>query len=662
MAGTSSTIASNGSSGASAVAATNDPVAQAAEAFSKAQQKYTEERAKRIKENGLAQYVNETNAPNLDDLWEDPWAHLVPASRKSPDFQQGTKTKVLIQGAGFGGLLFAVRLLQQGFKPEDIILVDSAGSFGGTWYWNRYPGLMCDVEAACYLPLLEETGYIPKHRYSYGYEILEHCQRIAEKWQLTDRGVFGVQVKSLEWDDAGREWKVQMTKKKKGGEEFEVKAQFVISTAGLLNFPQVPNISGVQDFQGPSFHTSRWNYQITGGSPTDWTLDGLKGKKVGIIGTGATAIQAVPHLAKYASELFVFQRTPSGVDERGQVPIDPKAWTEKIANKKGWQQERTRNFAAFNSNVQPPPAVNMVDDQWANIPSLCTLIGSPADPKPEDLPSYLANVHAVDFVRQERIRARVDAIIKDPATATNLKAWYPSWCKRPAFHDDYLPTFNLPHVHLVHTDGKGIQRISKNGPVTNDGTEYPVDVLIWSTGFRTPVVGTEVRGNMRIQGRGGKSLDEKMASNAATLHGVVSRDFPNLFWPGPNQAGVTVNQSLVLQELSKHVAYIIAETCKHAPPPSPSQDSKSVTVEPYLAAEEGWAMLTLSKAASFAGMQGCTPGYLNGEGAFDGQKTMEEQMKAARAAPWGSGLLNYLEVIEAWRAKGGLEGLEVKVG
>jgi cation diffusion facilitator CzcD-associated flavoprotein CzcO len=501
---------------------------------------------------------------------------------------------------------------------------------------------------------------MPKHKYAYGPELREYAESIADKFELRDKTMFQAEVKDLTWDDNEKEWVVKMAKKPTGQENpyLIVRASFVIAASGLLNCPQLPGIPGLEKFQGHSFHTSRWDYSFTGGSPTDPSLTNLKDKKVGIIGTGATAIQAVPHLGKWAKELFVFQRTPSSVDERKNRPTDAEWWAREIEGKKGWQRKRNENFNAFICNASPPPPTDMVADAWTEMPSFSGLIGGPAKVSMESIPAHVGTLHALDFPRQERVRRRVEQIVKDKTVADKLKAWYPGWCKRPCFHDDYLPTFNLPNVTLVDTDGKGVDSITENAVVVGD-TEYKLDLLIFSTGFRSPGAGGSpgFRAGISISGRDGQSLDQKFAKGVATLHGAMSRGFPNLFWPGPLQAGATANQMFVLDQLARHIAYILSESARRAA--QEPQQGQKFTVEPTSEAEEEWSMQILSRAASFAGLAGCTPGYLNLEGDMDRISGMEAQMKAARGAIWGEGIADYVDVIEDWRVQGNLRGLEV---
>ncbi|KAK7061129.1 hypothetical protein VNI00_000865 [Paramarasmius palmivorus] len=590
------------------------------------------------------QFVELRESKEYSHLGEDIWVDHAALNAKKTPLEDGASIKALVLGAGYGGLYFAVRLIGAGFKPEDIRLIDSAG------------GLMCDVESYVYMPLIEETGYMPKHKYAYGPELRRHADLIAEKWDLTDKALFRSEVKTLDWDDSGKVWVVTIEEYRGPNEpkrSLTVRAQFVMLAFGVLNFPHIPKIPGMDSFKGHMFHTSRWDYAYTGGSPDDWTMSNLKDKRVGIIGTGATAIQAVPQLAEWSKELFVFQRTPSSVDVRGQHPTDPQVWEKEIATHKGWQRERQLNLASYVSNI--PNGPNKVNDGWSTSPAYCAIVGTTKYGiiTPEKIPNFIGDMFALDMERAARIRARVDEIVKDPETAEKLKPWYPVWCKRPCFHDDYLPAFNKPSVHLVDTDGKGVDRFTENGIVVN-GQEYPIDVLVLSTGFRSPGGGSgspAYRANLVVRGRNGLNLEDKWAQGVATLHGVVTHDFPNLFFPGPSQAAATANQVCVLDVLSTHVAHIVSETLKRG----------GSAAEPTKEAEERWAVDIMTRTAALAAVSGCTPSYLNREGELSqlAHAPVEVQMKAARGAIWGEGFESFMKVIEEWKAKGNLEGIEI---
>ncbi|KAF2012865.1 flavin-binding monooxygenase-like family protein [Aaosphaeria arxii CBS 175.79] len=628
--------------------AANDPATRA---------RYIEERNKRLRAEGSAQYIKLSDS-TFSNLANDPWVDHEHLNSLPSPLPSGSAVKILILGAGYGGLLSAVRLIESGESAEAIRLVDHAGGFGGTWYWNRYPGLMCDIESYVYMPLLEETGFMPKHKYSYGPELRGQAVRIAEKWHLQDKCLFRTKVQSARWNEDEKRWIVKMTENRGAAgkaRDVEVKAQFIVSASGSLNEPHMPNLSGLDCFEGELFHTARWDYSITGGTPEDWKLEKLKNKRVGIIGTGATAIQVVPQLAQWAKDLYVFQRTPSSVDVRGQKLTDPHEW-KRITAKKGWQKERSENLISYQMNT--PDKVNMVDDAWTRMPGYAAAFGSPGIVSLDGMKEHVTRLHEWDAERSQRVRARVDDIVKSKPTAEKLKAWYPVWCKTPTFHDDYLPAFNQPNVQLVDTDGKGIEKVTKNTVVTG-GTEYPIDVLIMSTGFVSPFEGSASpsgRAGIDIFGRGSLSMGDKWAEQGATtLHGIATHDFPNLFFLGPSQIGVTVNIRYVLDTLASHIANILSLSQKKIGNESPQDLIIEVTKD----AEEAWSHEILTRAPWFVGVVGCTPGFINNEGETDRPTELVEKIKSARGAPWGEGMLSYTEALREWLKEGNLKGLKI---
>ncbi|KIK51292.1 hypothetical protein GYMLUDRAFT_89093 [Collybiopsis luxurians FD-317 M1] len=645
------------------------------------EEKYHLEREKRFHNGGLSQYMTIEEAPSkFHSFQEDPWldpqrvsdsfrsiivSHQAGKSQTKSLSDSGVqKTKVLIQGCGFGGLLAGIHLIETNrFKPKDVVFVDNACGWGGTWYWNRFPGVMCDVESYIYLPLLEEMEYIPKHKYSYGEEIREYTEMMAKRWGLYDRAVWRTSLGGLKWNDESREWVAELSTRVRDGEDnreikSNLRAQFVYAGTGSFNVPHLPRIPNIEDYSGQAFHTARWNFSITGGSQSNPSLHNLKTKSVGIIGTGATAVQAVPELAKWSGHLYVFQRTPSQVDIRGQHITDAGWFKSNVATTRGWQRLRTENFCAFMMNKHPQPVVNLVHDAWTNMASYRARSGGYDEVTLAKVGEYLEKLHAEDLPRSDRIRARVSEIVKDRQTAESLKAWYPGWCKRPAFHDDYLPTFNLPNVTLVDTDGRGIEGMTSRGP-TVAGTEYPVDVLIFSTGFVSPTVGSVAsRAGISVIGRGGKHYDKKIEERGVTtLHGVVSRDFPNLFFPGPYQAGFSANQTFLLNQMARHAAYMIGEAIKRAEKEGGHVDC--VTVEPYEEAEEEWSMKVAGTAFKMAPLIGCTPSYITAEGEIEKPIPGIDPVKGARRSVWGKGVIDFVEFLEHWRTEGDMKGLEV---
>lgn len=506
------------------------------------QDRYHAERDKRWRLDGPTQYTGLDDDSVRRKIYRD-----VASDQK---VEQGIR--MLIVGAGFGGLLFAVRLLQSGFlRATEILFVDQAGGFGGTWWWNQYPGLVCDVESYIYMPLLEETKYMPSHKYLPGPELKAHAERIANHWRLSERAVFTTKVNQLVWNDEEGGWTARITQD--GKSPSTIQSEFVILATGLLDSPKIPKLDGLETYKGKVFHTSRWDYSYTGGSPSCPQMDRLRDKTIGFVRTGASAVQAIPHLAQWAKKVVVFQRTPSAVDHRNNCPTDPDWWQTNIDTRQtGWQRERMENFNAFVSNECPLPEINLVGDQWIKMVSFSALIGGPLAHEPD----YAAKMHQMDSCRQNLLRRRVKETVNNPETVRNLQPWYPGWCKRPCFSDNFLATFNRPNVVLVDTNGKGVKDVTENGILFGD-REFDLDAIIFGTGY-SPGGGAD-RGSIPITGRGGQTLQQKRLNGMASFHGVCTNGVPNLFLLGPYQAGASANQVYVLDQLACHVAYIISE-------------------------------------------------------------------------------------------------------
>ena len=581
-------------------------------------ERYAAERAKRLRSDGNRQYQEITG--NLERFNADPYVE--PGFTRNPLHEE---LDVVIVGGGFGGMLAAVRLQKAGITNFRII--EKAGDFGGTWYWNRYPGAQCDVEGYLYLPLLEETGYIPKERYSFAPEIFAHAQRIGKHYDLYSRTCFQTKVEQASWDDESGLWTITTDR----GDRF--KTRFVIMSSGPLNKPKLPGIPGIEKFKGHTFHTSRWDYDYTGGDTTGG-LHKLKDKRVAIIGTGATAIQCIPHLGQYAQQLYVFQRTPSSVDERNNTPTDPE-WAKKL--RPGWQEYRNRNFTALLDGIQLEK--DEVRDKWTSpLKKLGDLISSRSDSS-LSVEDKLALAEIADMQKMNEIRARVSSTVREPGTAEALKPWYGQWCKRPTFNDDYLPTFNRPNVKLVDTGGRGIDRITERG-VMVDGIEYEVDCVIFATGFEVGTAYTR-RGEFAVFGRNQLSLADYWADGMRTFHGFLSHGFPNCFHMGLTQTGLTANFTYMLNKQAEHVAELIALVNQHS----------AKSIEPTPEAEDEWVRIVNSPNPMTKYQSVCTPGYYNGEGTGEG---------GFLQAVYPKGALAFFDVLAEWRQKGEFQGLIVK--
>lgn len=582
--------------------------------------RYQEERDKRLRPEGIAQYVGlgDANGGKLDDIFAESNGERAPVIRECD---------ALIIGGGFGGLLSAARLKQAGI--EDVCLIDKASDFGGTWYWNRYPGAACDTESFIYMPLLEEIGYMPTQKYVGAPELLEHSRAIGRHYDLYKDTLFQTDVTAARWDEEALRWRITTSR----GDE--IASRYITLACGLLHQAKLPDIKGVTSFGGKSFHTSRWDYTYTGG---DWNggLEGLRDKRVGIIGTGATAVQCIPHLGKWAKKLYVFQRTPSSVDARDNRPTDQE-WAAGLAP--GWQKARMDNFTAVVSGEVVEE--NLVQDGWTDIIGGILLAARKKQLAGETVDDPDTLIQMADYQKMERVRRRIDQIVKDPETAEALKPWYNQFCKRPCFHDDYLPTFNLPNVELVDTNGRGVEAIDEAGVVAV-GQHYDLDCLIFATGFEVSTAFTR-RIGFDLEGVDGIRLSEKWSNGCETLHGLTSRGFPNCFILSTMQTGQSSNFQHMLDEQAKHLSYLVATATERG----------YQRIEPSAEAEKSWVETNVRLAlARWPFLGQCTPGYYNNEGQLSDS--------IAKNSPYNKGPVRFLKLLDEWRRAGDLAGLEVR--
>ena len=612
-------------------------------------QKYRLERDKRVRVDGNDQYLEVKG--DFSYFVEDPYID----EEISRDSLEKTFHTVII-GGGFGGVLSGARLREQGL--DDFRIIEKGGDFGGTWYWNRYPGASCDIESYIYFPLLEETSFIPKRKYTDAAETLDYFKVLSDKFSLKENALFQTEVNEVKWISDEKLWFIKTNR------QDSIKARYVIHANGFLNRPKLPAMKGINDYQGHTFHTSRWDYAYTGGN-SNGNLNNLKDKRVAIIGTGATAVQCVPHLAAGAKKLYVFQRTPSSIDERNNSNTDIDWFNSQ---KSGWQKERKENFEGFlTGNFTDKDLVN---DGWTEI--FRTILGGLIKNGPSKLVllswvltapfyknfykvglrTYIRNkfmnfvtredinkkVEIVDFQKMEKVRARADALVKDPKTAESLKPYYRQLCKRPCFHDEYLQAFNNDNVELIDTDGQGVKELSAEG-IIHDGKEYKVDCIIFASGFE---VGTDYsrRCGYQVSGIDGITLSEKWKDGLATFHGIHSKGFPNSFFYGPGQGPMTANFTHSLDEQSAHVAYILKQL-----------DKKNMNyVEASEEAESDWINTIISKARNMQSFQeACTPGYYNNEG--------KPNTNPANNT-YGGGALEYFKLLKDWRKNDKLQGLK----
>ncbi len=582
--------------------------------------KYREERDKRLRPEGNQQYREV--AGDFSHYVDDPYVE--------PGFTREAlhdEVDCLIIGGGFGGLIAGARLREAGV--DRIRIIESGGDFGGTWYWNRYPGAQCDIESYIYMPLLEELKTVPSEKYAHGPEILAHAQAIGRHYDLYEGACFQTRVTALEWQENDKRWTVRTDR------DDAIQARFVFMANGPLSRPKLPGIPGVETFEGHSFHTSRWDYDYTGGDTTGG-LEKLADKRIGVIGTGATAVQCVPHLGAHAKQLFVFQRTPSSVDARNNRPTDPE-FVRSL--EPGWQQARMNNFNTLVGGGYQEE--DLVGDGWTAVFRI--LMATLADDDATDLtPEAIARkVELADMTKMEEIRRRIADLVDDPDTAESLKPYYRQFCKRPCFHDDYLPTFNRPNVELVDTQGQGVERITPRGVIAN-GREYEVDCLIFATGFE---VGTSYqrRAGYDIIGRDGVKLSEKWKHGMSTFQGFHSRGFPNCFFMLGLQSGLTPNIPHAINEQAKHLAFVVSHALEKG----------FAQIEASEQAEKDWVqMINDGKGRNSDFFESCTPGYYNNEGRPD-----DGDGWFGGFYPDGSDAL--FAYYREWQAKQDFEGLEL---
>ncbi len=594
-------------------------------------ERYRHERDKRLRPDGNDQYIQPVGrfAHYLDDVW----AEVAP---REPLVDEVTFAFI---GGGFAGLVVSARVSQVvgkavdealGEAVDDIRIIEKGGDFGGTWYWNRYPGAMCDTTSFVYMPLLEETGHMPSEKYAHGPEILDHARRIGHHYGLYDSAVLSTEVTSLDWDDNAKRWIISTNR----GDA--IRARFVAIGAGPLHRPKLPGIVGIETYGGHSFHTSRWDYGYTGGDPAGAPMTNLADKRVGIIGTGATAVQCIPHLARSSGELTVFQRTPSSVDVRNNAATDAE-WFAALRD--GWQQEWLENFTTLQTGGFVDEDLTM--DGWTD---LAQRIRDKAIENGDFTPEGLTKAyHDSDDEKMVELRARVDQVVNDPVTAESLKAWYRQLCKRPCFHDEYLQAFNRPNVTLVNTDGRGVERIDETGVWAN-GEHHELDVIIYASGFE---VGTDYarRCGFETTGRDGRTLTKHWADGMISLHGIHMHGFPNLFLVGPNQgANLISNVPHNFVERAQTIAAVLTHAL----------DVDATEVEVTAEAEAAWVKLLEDGGRTFGNDPDCTPGYYNNEG----QLASTEGRRNFLGFP--DGPMAYFAYIDQWRSTGRFEGLEFR--
>lgn len=571
--------------------------------------KYLAERDKRLRPDGNAQYVAVEDA--FADYATDP--HVPAGFSRDPISED---VEIALIGGGHAGLLGAHALRQAGI--DDFRIIEKAGDFGGTWYWNRYPNCRCDVESYIYLPLVEQYGEMPSEKYIRSSEILAHAQRVARELDLYPHTLFQTGVTDIRWDEDLARWVISTDRGDK------IRARFVTLGSGPLNRPKLPGIPGIETFKGKAFHTSRWDYAYTGGDETG-NLTGLKDKRVAIIGTGATAVQAITALAESAGQLYVVQRTPAAVEERNNRPTDPVWWEEW--RQPGWWERRARNFDAF--SVGEPQQEDLVADGWTT--SWAKFVDAAQASGEQGAENPVSISQQVDYEKMGGIRTRVDRIVKDPKTAESLKPYYNWFCKRPLFHDGYYEVFNRPNVTLVDTQGKSLDRITEN-TIEFEGQSFEVDCIIYASGFEAAAPSNR-SGGFSLTGKDGMTIEDYWKDGMRTLHGMFVHGFPNLgIIHGIKQAATTWNGTYILTKHTQHFVDLVRR-CR---------DQGVKTFEATVAAEDAWLDELAEKAtADLQFLEDCTPGYINNEG--------QDLGTAIYSSTYGPGVFEYLRVLDRWR-------------
>ena len=584
--------------------------------------KYLAERDRRLKKNHNDQYIPASG--RWKDIYEvDPYTPVAPREPITGE------TDVVILGAGYCGMMVATQLKRAGIT--DFYNIDHGGNFGGTWYWNRYPGIQCDNDSLVYMPLLEETGYMPSKKFADGYEIHDHCQKIADTFGLRPHALFHTLIEQLVWNEEDKRWLVGTNR----GDA--IRARFVVLAMGPLNKPKLPGIPGIDEFKGHIFHTARWDYDYTGGEWRNPELTRLADKKVAIIGTGATAIQVVPWLAKYAGQTYVVQRTPSTIDARNNQPIDPEWYASQ---KPGWQNERIRNFHRAVMDRLDPDEPDMVQDIWTEIARNVNA-ELEAEGWPEiTLEDYMRRREVMDYRVMERLRARCD-IVQDPATAEALKPYYRFLCKRPASNDEFYPAFNQDNVTLIDVaETQGLERLTEKGFV-HQGREYEIDCLILASGYEVTNDLERRWGIGRIEGADGLSIYDYWREGFQTFQGMMAHRFPNMFFTGFTQAAANASNSKTFIDQGFHIGHIASEALKRG----------AVRVEPTAEAQDAYIRHLRSIAVDNSTyVTECTPSYFNNEGDTSKKRHIFGE-------PWGEGYYAFEDMLAKWRADGRLEGL-----
>jgi cyclohexanone monooxygenase len=477
-------------------------------------------------------------------------------TRRERPIEAGAVFDAVVVGAGFAGMYMLHRLRGLGFSAR---VFEAGGGVGGTWYWNRYPGARCDVESMQYSfsfseQLDQEWNWSEK--YAPQPEILTYANHVADRFDLRRHIVFDTRVTNATFDEVAKCWHIETDR----GDR--VTAKFCIMAVGCLSAPNRPRFRDIEDFRGPVYHTGEWPHE-----GVDFT-----GLRVGVIGTGSSAVQSIPIIAQQAAALTVFQRTATW-----SVP----AWNEKLTPE--YLQAAKADYPALRAKARARPTgfyfpYNMkpaleaspeereksYEEAWAR--GGLPFLGAFGDL----LFEKAANDTIADFARR-----KIRGIVKDPVTADLLCPQNVFGCKRLCVDTRYFETYNLPHVKLVDVSKKPIERFTADG-IEVDGVEYPLDAVVCATGFAA-MTGSFDR--IAITGRNGLTLSEKWRAGPRAYLGIASAGFPNLFMiTGPGSPSVLAS---MIQAIEQHVDWL-ADTMAHM------RDVGARSIEPALEDEDAW--------------------------------------------------------------------------
>ncbi len=467
---------------------------------------------------------------------------------------------VIIIGAGVAGLYAIHKLRQQGLKVR---AYEQGDDVGGTWYWNRYPGCRCDVESLEYSfsfsPELDQEWKWPE-RYGNQGEILKYVRHVADRFDLRRDVQFNTRITSATFDEASSQWTVKTDK----GET--ITGRYCIMATGNLSTPRKPDIKGIDSFKGKWYHTGLWPH------------DGVdfSGLRVGVIGTGSSGVQSIPHIAKQAKHLFVFQRTANFSLPAQNAPMDAE---KERRHKQRYPELRSQAVnTPFGIAGYPPPTKSALEvseeernaiyeRKWKEGGSISFLYS---------FTDLLTNKEANDTA-SEFVRNKIRQTVKDPKTAELLcPNDHPIGTKRLILDTNYYETYNLPHVKLVDIRSHPIEEITPEGIRTSDGQHYDLDAIVFATGFDAM---TGVMKEIDIRGTNGLSIKEKWSNGPLTYLGIMVAGFPNMFMvTGPQSPGV---KSQMIFSCEQHVDWI-ANAIRHV------SERQSRRIEATPEAEMAW--------------------------------------------------------------------------